>query len=424
MTAIDDFISEARMVDIETAFAVAKGDLKAMRRQGSELVGPCPACGGRDRFNLNLRDGVWHCRQCDGGKGGDGLALIAQVHGFNLKSRAGLLAACAEILGRAAPDGSEEESEQEKAERLQKLEVRRKKAERDRAESQATADRKRQFAISQGRGFWTQALPGWMTVIEDYLRLRTAARHLSDSVWENLRFKPEHSYFDGKDDRGYDREIHCGPAMIAPLIMPLTGDLTGCHQTWIDLSHEPKFRPDLGLDAKGEPRVTKKMRGHHKGTIIPIAGNPAAERWLMGEGIETTISVADKDSWRADTFYCAGGSIGNIAGPADPKSRFRHPTLTTTDARGVTKPVMVAGPVPKPGSEEDCYQLPAHVRELIHLADGDSELWWTLSCMARAEARLAREDLVIATWWPPDKTDFAALAVAAEAMERQLREAA
>lgn len=425
--AIDDFITEARGIDLQTVFSIVGGSLRDMRLRSGEHVGPCPVCGGKDRFNLNLGKGAWHCRQCDGGKGGDGFALVAQKHGYDLRQRAGLLGVCELILGRAAPDGSEVESDEARAAREEKIARRRQKSDADRRKSQETAERKRQFAISQGCGYWNNAGPALGSPVEDYLFRRTAAAHIPDAVFHNLRHQPKFSYFDGKDERGYDREIHCGHAMIAPLVNPLAGALTGSHQTWIDLGNPPKFRPTLiGIDKQGEQAqlVTKKMRGHHAGSILPISGDMDAGRWLCGEGIETTIAIADKDSWRDDTFYFAGGSIGNIAGPAEPKSRFRHPTLTYVDAKGVTKPVMVAGPVPKAGSEDDCFQLPAHVGELVLLADGDSEYWWTVACMARAEARLARECLVIAVWWPPDRTDFAALAAAAAEMEQQRRNAA
>ena len=35
-----------------------------LKKQGSELVGPCPNCGGTDRFHVRLRDGLFGCRQC------------------------------------------------------------------------------------------------------------------------------------------------------------------------------------------------------------------------------------------------------------------------------------------------------------------------------------------------------------------------
>jgi hypothetical protein len=47
------------MTSIETV--VAKFGLQ-LRRQGRELVGPCPTCGGRDRFAVNPSKQLWNCR--------------------------------------------------------------------------------------------------------------------------------------------------------------------------------------------------------------------------------------------------------------------------------------------------------------------------------------------------------------------------
>ena len=39
-----------------------------LKRQGRELVGPCPACGGTDRFSVTVKGArtVFNCRQCQG----------------------------------------------------------------------------------------------------------------------------------------------------------------------------------------------------------------------------------------------------------------------------------------------------------------------------------------------------------------------
>ncbi len=69
----------------------------------SRRHGPCPGCGGRDRFRFdNRRDaGDWYC----GGGGqpvsGDGFELLRHVHGWSLAQAMG---AVADLLGlRAAP---------------------------------------------------------------------------------------------------------------------------------------------------------------------------------------------------------------------------------------------------------------------------------------------------------------------------------
>ena len=48
---------------------------------------PCPACGGRDRFQFTNRnkDGDYVCRKCGAGKG---IGLIAKVNGWSYKQAA------------------------------------------------------------------------------------------------------------------------------------------------------------------------------------------------------------------------------------------------------------------------------------------------------------------------------------------------
>ena len=46
-----------------------------LKRQGRELVGPCPVCGGNDSFAVNPAKGVWNCRHCD--RGGDAIVSCA-----------------------------------------------------------------------------------------------------------------------------------------------------------------------------------------------------------------------------------------------------------------------------------------------------------------------------------------------------------
>ena len=42
-----------------------------------ERVGPCPVCGGVDRFAINITKQVWNCRGC--GKGGDVIDLVCHI---------------------------------------------------------------------------------------------------------------------------------------------------------------------------------------------------------------------------------------------------------------------------------------------------------------------------------------------------------
>jgi putative DNA primase/helicase len=75
--AIDDrYIERARASRIEDVIAARNIRL---RRSGAELIGPCPNCGGDDRFSVNLKKQVFNCRKCE--KGGDAIELIQFLDG-------------------------------------------------------------------------------------------------------------------------------------------------------------------------------------------------------------------------------------------------------------------------------------------------------------------------------------------------------
>ena len=61
--------------------ALQQLDLK-LKRSGHELVGPCPQCGGTDRFSIYPKKQVWNCRACRKG-GGDALSLIMHARGLD-----------------------------------------------------------------------------------------------------------------------------------------------------------------------------------------------------------------------------------------------------------------------------------------------------------------------------------------------------
>jgi hypothetical protein len=64
---LDSAIERAREADILNL--VERLGAKLKRVGASEYVGPCPVCGGRDRFGVNIKKRLWNCRGC--GKGGE-----------------------------------------------------------------------------------------------------------------------------------------------------------------------------------------------------------------------------------------------------------------------------------------------------------------------------------------------------------------
>ncbi len=393
--AISTFIEDARAITI--ADAAQRLNLKYNPR-GSEHPQPCPACGGKDTFAFNTQKNKWNCRQ--GGIGGnDAIGMAAHVHGLNVRNREGLLEACSILLGQPIPEGGERESDEDRASRMERLEEQRRRnaeLQDEQAKSQANY---REIERNKARGIYRRASTLYSASAPHgrfYLMARGACA--PESEW--LRVGTSVPYWHG------DQLLHEGPAMIAPIIGPDLG-VIGCHITWIDLDKRPKCRPEIIDPATGELLPSKKMRGSKKGGLIPLVGHPRMERWVGGEGIENTLAVARAENLRPDTFYFAAGDLGNLSGPADPASRFAHPTLKKEDAKGRLRTVMVQGPVPRPDQgPEDGFWVGDHVRDTVLLGDGDSERVMTSAAMARAKARIAKQGRCVAIAWPPAGMDF------------------
>jgi hypothetical protein len=436
---LSDFIADARAVTI--AEAAGRLGLKVLRGR-TDHAQPCPACGGTDRFSFNPGKNVWNCRGAEGGH--DAIGMAAHVLGLDLKRRDGFLAACEAALGEPLPDGGERENDEDRQAREARLAERRAKNAADEAKRDRAQADFREAERAKARGIYEHAAlinqPPRGPQVRGYLMRRGAAVPFRES-W--LR-EGEVTYWHGADAGGRPLAIHTGPAMVAAFIAPVPAEgrgsdrspsdvsdappegqraaasgaareawiIIGCHITWIDLQAPPKFRPQLFDPATGELLATKKMRGSKKGGLIPLAGSLRAERWVAGEGIENVLAVARAEGFRADSFYCAAGDLGNLAGPADPKSAFPHPVLTRTDARGAVRPVMVQGPVPKPCSAAEAMPVPDHVTELLLVADGDSERVMTAAAMARARNRNARPGRLVPIVWPKG-SDFSELMASA-----------
>src|SRR5262249_25619374 len=120
--AISRFIEEARTVTVIEA-ALSLGIIGADKVTRNH-AGPCPACGGNDRFSINPSIQAFNWRQC-GGKGRDGISLVALANHHDVSTRAGFLAACADVLGSPVPDEAERESEADRLARLERIAERR-----------------------------------------------------------------------------------------------------------------------------------------------------------------------------------------------------------------------------------------------------------------------------------------------------------
>jgi hypothetical protein len=77
-----EFIARARDADIVAMAERLGASLK--RVTSTERAGPCPKCGGSDRFAVNIKRQVWNCRGCATG-GADAISLVMHVRGCNFR---------------------------------------------------------------------------------------------------------------------------------------------------------------------------------------------------------------------------------------------------------------------------------------------------------------------------------------------------
>ncbi len=299
--------------------------LDGLRRAGHELIGPCPKCGGRDRFGINIGRGVFNCRGCQAR--GDGIKLVAHVMGCDF------LGALAYLCG--------ERTEIDPAE----LERRKKRAEAERRRRAQEAERYRRQAIADAVQIWKRAIPPGGSPVVGYL----AKRGISLPVLpKSIRFLPDHPYV-RKLKRGYVT-FHRGPCMVAAIQGP-DDRLCAVHQTWIDLSR-PDGKAEILDPESGERQNAKLVRGSKKGGAIRLGGGGSGAL-IMGEGIETTLSARIAEPI-GPAVYWAGVDLGNMAGIQQARDGVKfsgEPDL----------------------SDAEAFVPPPWVRRLVFIQDGDSD---------------------------------------------------
>lgn len=328
-----------------------------LRRSGTELTGACPKCGGTDRFSINIRMNVWNCRGC--GLGGDVIFLVMHTENVRFSD------ACERITGDRAstPVGADE---------LARLEAKRLA---DQAAQERTAAEYRERARREARSIWEKSsrIAGIETEpagVAAYLRLRGLAGgtiDFSNPEWAAdlqlpIRHQPQRAYWHE------GRVLHSGPAMIAAIQLP-DGRFAGVHQTWLDLD-QPKGKLVLP-PVNGKDLPAKKVLGIKKGCAIRLVTPQGANRLVMGEGIETTMTAV-VFAREERTAYWAGVDRGNMSGKA-----------ARNAAGGMVhdQPDM---------ADLECFQPPDWVEELVYVCDGDEAAQHTVDKVKRGLRRAKR----------------------------------
>lgn len=405
--SFDDWVADARAADITEV----AGRLGArLTRAGRELVGPCPACGGdHDKLAINPQKRIFVCGHI-GGQGGDVIDLVGHVRGLDPKIGGDFVAICEEINGAPPPERAREETPEARAEREARMATRAREGAEAAAKREKEASNYRDAEIKRALEIWEEGRGIAGTHAEAYLAAR-GIRHVAGlrlRFVEQLGFFVLHELTEDEKLRGvkpYYIKVCDLPAMVAA-IADGDGRFRGAHITHLD-PVEPR-KATVVHPETGELQPAKKIRGSVHGGVLRLAG-PVADpaRLVIGEGIETTLSVRDAaiEAGRAsaDTAWWAGISLGNMGGKST--ETVRHPDgLTKTDKAGRARAVMVPGPVPL--ADSPGIALPASVVEATLLGDGDSDAAVTDFALRRCAARWSRPGLVVRRAWARVGGDF------------------
>ena len=243
--ASDARVLQARSVPIESELARRGINLRGR----VDRCGPCPRCGGHDRFSINTVKGVFNCRRCDAA--GDVITLVQLLDGVGFNE------AVAWLAGQALPRASLSSNQHGAV-----------GGDRDRDQEAYECEQHRKAAW-----LWSRRQPLIGSIGERYLR---EVRGITCALPSTLGFLPAY-----KD--------HCSsliaafgmPEEIEPGVLAAPANVTSAQITLL--------RPD-GSD-KADVKPNKKIVGSPG--HLPIVLAPANDLMGLGfcEGVEDGLTV-------------------------------------------------------------------------------------------------------------------------------------
>lgn len=221
--------------------------------------GPCPVCGGKDRFRFTDRDGRG-CFICNAHRpdGGDGFHLLADWLRCDFM---GAVRYVADYLGGAAVASHAPDP-----------------AELARRKAMEEAEQQRQWAKARARNaaLWQEAVPA---VADSPVGRYLAGRGLALTQYPKaLRCHPALPYW--QSTTGQPVRLGEFPAMLAAIQSP-TGEAIALHKTWLTADGHKAAVPSV--KKWGSPS------GHSIGAVVRLFTPDT--RLAIAEGIETALAV-------------------------------------------------------------------------------------------------------------------------------------
>jgi putative DNA primase/helicase len=274
-------IEKARAVLIEAELARRRIFLQG---RGLERAGPCPVCGGADRFSINVRKQLWNCRGCRKG-GRNAIGLVQHLDRVSFRNAVALLAGeptQANGQSRQAPNLPATVSPQPE-------------------------DSRRQAALS----IWHGAQDPRGTLVEAHFKSR-ALNLPNEAANEAIRFHG-----------GCKFGSEWFPAMVCLVRNIVANEPQGVHRTALG--------PD-GTAIKRDGKTFRLSLGQITGGVIKLNPDEDVEQGLcIGEGIETCLSgrqIGYRPVWSAvsksgvASFPVLPGIVGlTIFGERDEKEQ-------------------------------------------------------------------------------------------------------
>lgn len=255
--AFEDWKLRADQSDL-LATAIMYGAV--LKRAGREHVGPCPGCGGTDRFSINPSRNLWHCRGHQGG-GHGAIGMVQHIAALSF------LQACEALTGEPNPTSrgpAKPLSDAELAERnRRRLETEARQASL-KAQEMAHENNTRDAAAK----IWLASTAVRGTIAERYLQSRGLIAP-DGNAW--LRFNPSLNY-PGKGPM---------PALVCR-VDDLTGDLCAVWRIFLKQDGSGKAdveNPKLGLGPAGGGAV--RIGGVGKTVAIAEGVESAIGFWLL-----------------------------------------------------------------------------------------------------------------------------------------------
>ncbi|MGX1352999.1 hypothetical protein AB7M49_006608 [Bradyrhizobium elkanii] len=263
-----------------------RGIVKTLKGHNGQLAGPCPLCGGKDRFGVDLKRGFWNCRGCAIG-GGDAISLVMFLDGVDF-SRA------VETLAGPLPDSRTETADERRAREAQAA-ARRERSERERIARAALEAAEQRQQHKKAAFFWSQHRPIAGTIAETYLRMRGIVCPLPATLGFLPPRKPEH--------HAAMVAAFALPDEIEPGVLSAPRNVTAVHLTLL--------KPDGGGKAEVEPN--KIIVGSPGDLPIVLAPPNDLLALSITEGIEdslTAFEATGRGSWAAGN----AGRLPKLAG--------------------------------------------------------------------------------------------------------------